>query len=466
MARAEAAVDRLQGDVQAGGASLGARMLRGIGDIELLPDSMQRGARQAADDLQHYGVTARRDNEREAVAAVREGQSDARAIRDASTVVEHTLETVTVHVTREERARYLAAGEAIDGGLDSTGQLVERGTSYAPALGAAAAGAAGGLLQGVGHARLLQYYGPQYRQLAEGLAPSGKETFERHLMTETVRPSIEARIDRQEDKARELLRTLPPVERDGAHPAVPSASHRAMPKDMRDPDHPGHREYAKSLDDVHRMELRYKVPSGPHSEHLAMSVAIAVEQGKLQVQRLDLGANGQVVAIERGPGPAFDERPTSIDATRVLALTPAQASEQWLHARSPQYSAGAPRQDPVTRGTELDALSPGDRALFTRIREGAMGHISDDVIAHAMVSAKRAGITDAAQVDKVLMSGDSLWVAGRTPGQRAAIDVTATPPALSDTLQDSRALNRDREEQIALQPQRSQDESAPVQRLG
>ena len=112
------------------------------------------------------------------------------------------------------------------------------------------------------------------------------------------------------------------------------------------------------------------------------------------------------------------------------------------------------------------ACLQGDQAMFAKIREGAPPSISDDHVAHAMLLAKKDGITDVSMIDKSLMAGDKLWVAGTTPGFRAAADVSAPAPSMQETLQQTQIFNQNREQQLALEAaQHSQSQNNPTRAL-
>lgn len=95
----------------------------------------------------------------------------------------------------------------------------------------------------------------------------------------------------------------------------------------------------------------------------------------------------------------------------------------------------------------LEHLSPADQAMFAKIRGGAPERISDDHVAHAMLLAKKDGITDAGKIAGVGMSGDTLWVAGTTPGFKAAVNTNEAVPAARESAQETLALNNQREQQ-------------------
>lgn len=220
--------------------------------------------------------------------------------------------------------------------------------------------------------------------------------------------------------------------------------------DLRTPGHPGHAAYTRALDSVLRMEFGAGIARSANSERLAAAVAETVQRETLQLQRVELGENGQVFAVERGPYPEFKERRAAIDTTQALASTVEQSSAQWLKARSPHYAPDAPVMERATLHADaLASMSPTDRALFSRIREGSPAGVSDDHVAQAMLLGKQKGVTDPDKLKGVTMVGDTLWVMGHTPGFRAAVDVGAAAPPMQQTAEQSRTFDQQREQQLA-----------------
>ncbi|OAX55760.1 hypothetical protein A6R73_15630, partial [Xanthomonas translucens pv. poae] len=75
-----------------------------------------------------------------------------------------------------------------------------------------------------------------------------------------------------------------------------------------------------------------------------------------------------------------------------------------------------------------------------------------------MLNAKQAGIDDAGKIDRVLMAGDAMWVAGTTPGFRTSMDVSQPAAPMQETVQQVQSLNQQREQQVALEAQQRQQE--------
>lgn len=238
-------------------------------------------------------------------------------------------------------------------------------------------------------------------------------------------------------------RTVPEEAPARSTPAMPAgfAPVRPRPKDIRDEDHPGHAAYRQSLDHVHRMEARQGIASGEHSERLAATVAVAVERERFDVQRLEMGKDGQVIAIERGPGPRFPEKRLSIDTREALSQGIESTSQQWLSARSPHYGQPAIGRTPE-QSRALARLSPQDQTMFARIRAELPASISDDVVGQVMLDAKREGIRDAASVDQALVRGDRVFVAGKIPGQLAMADVSGPTQPLAQNVEHIQSVNQ------------------------
>ncbi|GHE40674.1 hypothetical protein GCM10007167_23400 [Vulcaniibacterium thermophilum] len=344
------------------------------------------------------------------------------------------------------RGAYAHAGVAVDEKALSAGTQAVRAALAAHRL---AAGDAAVQLRRDGDGR----YGPD-----SGIAILARQ------------PDGELRIIalvRAEDLARARQASEAPAMREPAPPATTPVSPPPMPSDLRDPLHPGHAAYRQSLGHVHRMEASHGIASGPHSEGLAAAVAVAVEREGLRVQRLDLDrASGQVFAVERGPYPEFTERRVPIDTRDALSAGFEAHARQWLLARSPHYAdACAPPPERTPEATAaLARLSPQDRALFERIRRDVPAAIADDAVAQAMLEAKRNGIDRAEAVDRTMLVGDRLWVAGNVPGLRASVDLAAPAPPLMQTLQDSHAFDQQHERERAHEAEQ-RIQSATAHRL-
>ncbi len=191
--KAEATVDFVQGEGQARGASSGAAVLRRVGDIDILPDGLQRWANREASELQQAGSAARERNLGEAADALRDASQEARQIRENSQVLAQTLDTVAVRGSQNQHDAIAYAGKSVDQVVDIAGDKLAQVSGYAPTVGAVAfAGATLNVNTVMTHDNPLSI---AKSAIFGGLAvPSGSESFNRHL-NDTAVPSIEAKLD-------------------------------------------------------------------------------------------------------------------------------------------------------------------------------------------------------------------------------------------------------------------------------
>ncbi len=229
--------------------------------------------------------------------------------------------------------------------------------------------------------------------------------------------------------------------------------------DLRDPNHPGHDAFARTLSEVHRAETTRGIAHGPHSERVAAALMLEAVRNGQGITNVEISRDGRIVGLERrGMEPAKE---VSIDSSQALSLSMEQYATQWTQLRSPHYAGRSPAPERTPeQARSLAQLSPQDQAMFARIREGVPGHIADDVVAHAMLQAKKDGIADADKIERVAMVGDKLWIAGTTPGFRVAMDVSSPPPDLPDTLQRNQDLNQQREQQLAMEAAQREQQQA------
>lgn len=95
-----------------------------------------------------------------------------------------------------------------------------------------------------------------------------------------------------------------------------------------------------------------------------------------------------------------------------------------------------------TRESALAALTPADQAMFAKIRQGAPAEFSDAHVVHAMRLAKEDGISDASNIAGVRLAGDTLWVAGTTPGMRVSVNLNEPVPETQESTRQVLASNQ------------------------
>ncbi|HDS1138125.1 TPA: peptidoglycan-binding protein [Stenotrophomonas maltophilia] len=162
--------------------------------------------------------------------------------------------------------------------------------------------------------------------------------------------------------------------------------------------------------------------------------------------------NDAAVAGEHAPTTEFDRAenwpPQRPPYTRA-EFQPEQVQARQQAAANPPVAGPAPAE-PAPQRSGVESLSPRDAALFERIRQGVPGTVGDEHVMQAVLESKRNGIDDAARVDRVMMAGDRLWVAGLIPGERASVDTAQPARSMDDTVNDLSADNRQREQQLAI----------------
>lgn len=163
--------------------------------------------------------------------------------------------------------------------------------------------------------------------------------------------------------------------------------------------------------------------------------------------------NDAAVAREHAPTTEFDRAenwpPQRPPYTRAEFQPEQVQARQQAAANAPVAGPAAPEPAPQPNG--MESLSPRDAALFERIRQGVPGTIGDEHVMQAVLESKRNGIDDAARVDRVMMAGDRLWVAGLIPGERASVDRAQPARSMEETVNDLAGDNRQREHQLTLE---------------
>lgn len=163
--------------------------------------------------------------------------------------------------------------------------------------------------------------------------------------------------------------------------------------------------------------------------------------------------NDAAVAREHAPTTEFDRAenwpPQRPPYTRAEFQPEQVQARQQAAANAPVAGPAAPEPAPQPNG--MESLSPRDAALFERIRQGVPGTIGDEHVMQAVLESKRNGIDDAARVDRVMMAGDRLWVAGLIPGERASVDTAQPARSMEETVNDLAGDNRQRERQLTLE---------------
>ncbi len=303
--------------------------------------------------------------------------------------------------------------------------------------------------------------------------PGLKEIAEK-IRDEIGRGEIEAKwvrihIERTPEGTLKIQRAeskLEPWLKEGAAPkhaalevpaTIADAKPFTMPKDMRIPDHPAHDMYRTALSEVRVMEAAQGIPAGPHSEKLAAGLTVAAEYANAGIDRVELHGR-QAVAHSGGSSVA-------LATDFALSRSVEQHSEEWRMARSLHYADAPAAERSPEQARLLGALSPRDQAMYAKIRESLPAQFGDDMVAHASLAARRAGIETPEQMRAVTIRGDHLFIVGTQTGISQSVNLSQPAPPLRETVYEAYALDRQQTQQQAAQQQMiASNTNAPAMR--
>lgn len=164
--------------------------------------------------------------------------------------------------------------------------------------------------------------------------------------------------------------------------------------------------------------------------------------------------NDAAVAREHAPTTEFDRvenwPPQRPPYTRAEFQPDQVQARQQAAANPAALAPEAMERVPAQQRSAVESLSPNDVALFERIRGGTPSAIGDEHVLQAVLESKRNGIQNAEHVDRVMVVGDRLWVAGLIPGERASVDTAQPARSLDDTARELSNDNQQREQQWAM----------------
>jgi hypothetical protein len=182
---AEAGVHLLQGKAQESFYDVSAGFFHKVGLNGL------------AERAQHYGKEARRENAQEATQALVNANADARQLRQGGDGIAKTIETQASSAADHVQRRQAEFGKQANAMTDHVGNTIRSVTAHAPAAGAVTGAA---LSTPHAHMALNNPVEAHKSQLAAlFLMTSLEQATDRHLMTETVRPSLDFKIQQLEN---------------------------------------------------------------------------------------------------------------------------------------------------------------------------------------------------------------------------------------------------------------------------
>lgn len=210
------------------------------------------------------------------------------------------------------------AGDAVNAGFDAVGDRVQRTTAMAPTVGAA-----GGTLVGtvVG---AVATHNPSTPSGIRNIIESGiffgnaqgaaGEAVQRHLMIDTVLPSMDYRTRQIEAEALERMR---------AH----QRGDRAALLD--DPSHPRHATFRSASDGVHRLDASFNRQSDQHSKQLAGALTVEMTRlGLNEASHVVPSRDGKLTFAVEGALDDPGHRRVSVDTTLAMSTPLAESTQR------------------------------------------------------------------------------------------------------------------------------------------
>lgn len=273
----EAGIDHMQGRAAQGAAALGAGALRGLSGH--VPGRLGDMLDQQADRLERAGEQAQARNQQEASHATATAARDAASMERAGQQAGRALQGMVDAVGHHGGQVLENSGRLVDGTLEASAGLTRGITAKGPLVGAGAGAVAGAQ---VGE----QWQSPTvFGKAADGVHAAvaignakgtSTEAIQRHLMTETVLPSLDHHIEQVEQGARAYLHKLAP---DQARPApaapAPTTGGTSGPHNPDDPAHPQHAMLEQIRSGVRRLDAQAGKPWDQASEQLSHSLLAA-----------------------------------------------------------------------------------------------------------------------------------------------------------------------------------------------
>ncbi len=293
------------------------------------------GFDNVAKDLDSRADAVHASGQARATAASRDAHEDANAARAAGQRVASNIDHGGQWVAGKLQNGYATAGAYVDKGYDFAAHQVKNTTAQAPAVFASVGGAVAGL-RGAAATYVPTVLTPQNvgnivetKRLVDTIGPAFAEAVQRHGMKETVIPSLDAELIKQEAQARKLVeqheRIQQPAEKHAAIATEPST----LVVGINDPSHKQYHMFQGAQSGVHGIDVAHNRVPDLQSDQLAGALAAkASQEGLERIERVVL----------------------SEDRTRVFAVDTQDLSS--VHRHLAQVDVVAGRQQPLSVSTE------------------------------------------------------------------------------------------------------------------
>ncbi|WP_251006539.1 XVIPCD domain-containing protein [Stenotrophomonas sp. ISL-67] len=293
------------------------------------------GFDNAAKELDSRADAIQAAGQARATAASRDAREDADAARAAGQRTADSIDRNGQWVAGKLQDGYATAGAYVDQGYDFAAHHIKNTTAQAPAVFASVGGAVAGL-RGAAATYVPTALTPQNignivetKRLVDSIGPAFAEAVQRHGMKETVIPSLDAELIKQEAQARALLEQHERIQ----HPAEKHAAIGAEPSTLvvgiNDPGHRQYHMFQGAQSGVHGIDAAHNRVPDLQSDQLAGALAArATQEGLERIERVVL----------------------SEDRTRVFAVDTQDLTS--VHRHLAQVDVVAGRQQPLSVSTE------------------------------------------------------------------------------------------------------------------
>jgi len=293
------------------------------------------GFDNVARDLDSRADAVHAAGQARATAATRDAREDADAARTAGQRTAESIDRDGQWVAGKLQNGYATAGAHVDQGYDFAAHHIKNTTAQAPAVFASVGGAVAGL-RGAAATYVPTALTPQNigniietKRLVENIGPAFGEAVQRHGMKETVIPSLDAELIKQEAQARALLEQHERIQ----HPAEKHAAVAPEPSTLvvgiNDPGHRQYHMFQGAQAGVHGIDAAHNRVPDLQSDQLAGALAAkATQEGLERIERVVL----------------------SEDRTRVFAVDTQDLTS--VHRHLAQVDVVAGRQQPLSVSTE------------------------------------------------------------------------------------------------------------------
>ncbi len=269
-----------------------------------------------------------------ATAASRDAREDADAARAAGQRAADHIDRNGQWVAGKLQNGYATAGAYVDQGYDVAAHHIRNTTAQAPAVfatvGGAVAGLRGAAVTYVPTALTPQNIGNivETKRLVDSIGPAFGEAVQRHGMKETVIPSLDAELLKQEAQARALLEQHARIQHPAEKHAV-AAEPSTLVVGINDPGHRQYHLFQGARSGIHGLDAAHNRVPDLQSDQLAGALAAkATQEGLERIERVVL----------------------SEDRTRVFAVDTQDLTS--VHRHLAQVDVVAGRQQPLSVSTE------------------------------------------------------------------------------------------------------------------